>query len=118
MTTNNLIEELQLAKDNGYIIKAEKLRISEQRVKIIVNITKKKSFADCCKDFYNTHTEIFHNPKIKFFSQDDHTFCIYNNKVYYAKRRRCDFPVPLIGQVAAWARATKTDVNKMVGYVP
>lgn len=118
MNADTLFRELRVAKNNGYTIKAEKLRISEQKIKIIVNITRKKSFRDCCEDFYSTHQEIFHNPKIKFFSQDDYTFCIYNNKIYHAKRYKCDFPVPLIGQVAAWARATKTDVNKMVGYEP
>lgn len=118
MTTDSLIRALQLAKNNGYFIEAEKLRVGEQKIKIIVNITKKKSFEDCCKDFYNTHKEIFHDPKIKFFSHDDYTFCIYNNKIYHAKKCKCDPFVPLIGRVAAWARATKTDINKMVGYVP
>lgn len=118
MTTDSLIRALQLAKNNGYNIKAEKMRIGGQKIKIIVNITKKRSFEECCEDFYNTHREIFHDPKIKFFSHEDYTFCIYNNKIYYAKRYKYDSPAPLIGRVAAWARATKTDVNKMVGYVP
>lgn len=118
MNTSNLIQELQFAKNNGYIVKAEKLRINEQKIKIIVNITKKKSFQDCCKDFYNTHKEIFYNPNIKFFSKDDYTFCIYKNKIYYAKKHKNDPYVSLIGQVAAWARATKTNIDKMIGYVP
>lgn len=118
MTTDSLIRALQLAKNNGYNIEAEKMRIGEQKIKIIVNITKKKSFQDCCKDFYNTHKEIFHNPNIKFFSKEDYTFCIYKNKIYYAKKYKYDPSVPLIGQVAAWARATKTNIDKMIGYVP
>ena len=118
MTVDRLIRTLQLAKNNGYFIKAEELRISGQKTKIIVNVTKKRSFEECCEDFYNTHREIFHDPKIKFFSHEDYTFCIYNNKIYHAKRYKYDSPAPLIGRVAAWARATKTDINKMVGYVP
>lgn len=116
MTTDSLIQALQSAKNNGYNIKAEKMRISEQKIKIIVNITKKKSFQDCCEDFYNTHKEIFCNPNIKFFFKENYTFCIYKNKIYYAKKHKNDPCIPLIGQVAAWARATKTDINKMIGY--
>lgn len=118
MTTDSLIRALQLAKNNGYNIKAEKMRIGEQKIKIIVNITKKKSFQDCCEDFYNTHKEIFRNPNINFFHRKDYTFCIYKNKVYYAKRHKDDPFVSSIGQVAAWARATKTNIDKMIGYVP
>lgn len=118
MNTDTLFRELRIAKNNGYFIRAEKLRISEQKTKIIVNITKKRSFEECCEDFYNTHREIFHDPKIKFFSHEDYTFCIYNNKIYHAKRYKYDSPAPLIGRVAAWARATKTDIDEMVGYVP
>lgn len=118
MNTNSLIQELQLAENNGYIVKAERLRINEQKTKIIVNITKKKSFQDCCENFYNMHKEIFRNPNIKFFSKENYTFCIYKNKIYYAKKYKNDPYNPLIGQVAAWARAIKTNIDKMVGYVP
>lgn len=118
MDTSNLIQELQFAKNNGYNVRAEKVSISNQRKEIIITITKKKSFQECCKDFYNAHKEIFHNPNIKFFSKENYTFCIYKNKIYYAKKYKYDPFVPQIGQVAAWARATKTDINKMVGYVP
>lgn len=118
MNADTLFRELRIAKNNGYTIRAEKLRINEQKTKIIVNITKKKTFEECCEDFYNTHKEIFRNPKIKFFSQGDYTSCIYKDKIYYAKRYKDDPSDPQIGRVAAWARATKTDINEMVGYVP
>lgn len=118
MNASNLIQELQSAKNNGYNIKAVKMPVNEQKTKIIVTITKKKSFEKCCEDFYNTHREIFYNPNIKFFSQEDYTFCIYNNKIYYAKKYKHDPFVLLIGRVAAWAKVMNIDINKMIGYVP
>lgn len=111
-----LFQELQPLECKNCTVNMEKIHINDKKDRIIIDITKKKSFQDCCKEFYNTHKEIFYNPNIKFFSKEDYTFCIYKNKIYYAKKHKNDHYVSLIGQVAAWARATKTNINKMIGY--
>lgn len=81
----------------------------------------RKSFEECCHEWYESYEKLLSRCYFRF--EGDYTFCIadhYNptepDRAGFAKRFCKDKHDPIIGKVAAYANATGRDLNEMIGY--
>lgn len=76
-----------------------------------------KTFEQCCHEFHEKHPYLYE--KSNFLEDREYTVCInpYGD-CGVAKRCNKDSPDSIIGRVAAFARATGQDLDKMIGYKP
>lgn len=79
----------------------------------------KKSFEQCAIDWFNSHQYEMNNTYFRI--EGEYTFCIVRvprmpSRGGYAKRHKEDVWDSRIGRVAAYARATGRNLNKMIGY--
>lgn len=87
---------------------------------IEVKKIKTRSFADACIDWYKKNCHLIFDVKKACFEKiGDYTFCVltHKNKTRFgvAKRYKDDRNDPVIGYVAAFARATDQDLELMIG---
>ena len=93
--------------------------------------THRKSFEQCAIDWYHkamnpqnkNDPDFYRFRRASFKLFEDYTFCIVDNPSFthptrggFAKRFTDDIYDERIGKVAAYAKATGRDLNKMIGY--
>lgn len=104
------------------IVENTPLEIQYNRNGEIILRKYRKSFEQCCHDWYEEHRPIM--KKCHFMTQYDYgyTFCITpvapdgSTRAGFAKCSKDDEWNTNIGQVAAYANAMDYDLNKMIGY--
>lgn len=81
----------------------------------------RKSFEQCCHEWYNSHVSML--CRCYFRYEGDYTFCIVDyytsehpERAGFAKRFREDEHDLIIGKVVAYANAMGYDLNLMIGY--
>lgn len=85
----------------------------------------KKTFEQCCFEFHKKRKTDYCYGGSHYFTDGDYTICVLpkgtcdtKQTCGVAKRYYKDTPDPIIGRVAAFARATKQNLDEMIGYEP